>query len=265
MIKRMSIRSIALILLAASPGAAHGEVQIAATTDWIGDTSGAYLCRGYYSPPMVERSPGEQLSAEAENTDYDGRDRVILTGGALITRNDFQIEADRVSFLNSTGDGDAAGNVKIRRPNSLLIGDTASVNVRTNAFDLKNSSFVNHKNRLRGDSDFAIGAPNGDIRVFNGTITFCAPGINSWDFQANQIYLNQSSGRGWANDVVIRVKEVPIFYAPVVGFPMDDRRLTGFFFPSYSLGSTSGTEIVTPFYWNLAPDYDLLIRPRAQG
>ena len=262
MIKRISTRSIALILLVISSGAAHGEVQIAATTDWVGDTSGAYLCRGYYSPALVEGSTGEQLSAEAENTDYDGTDRVVLTGSAVITRNDFQIEADRVSFLNSTGDGDAAGNVKIRRPNSLLIGDTASVNVRTNAFDLKNSSFVNHKNHLRGDSDFAIGAPNGDIRVFNGTITFCAPGINSWDFQANQIYLNQSSGRGWANDVVIRVKEIPIFYTPVVGFPMDDRRLTGFFFPSYSLGSTSGTEIVTPFYWNLAPHYDLLIRPR---
>ncbi|MEC8308315.1 MAG: LPS assembly protein LptD [Pseudomonadota bacterium] len=262
MIKRISNRSIALILLVVSSGATHGEVQIAATTDWVGDTSGAYLCRGYYSPALVERSTGEQLSAEAENTDYDGSDRVVLSGRAVITRNDFQIEADRVSFLNSTGDGDAAGNVKIRRPNSLLIGDTASVNVRTNAFDLKNSSFVNHKNHLRGDSDFAIGAPNGDIRVFNGTITFCAPGINSWDFQANQIYLNQSSGRGWANDVVIRVKEIPIFYSPVVGFPMDDRRLTGFFFPSYSLGSTSGTEIVTPFYWNLAPHYDLLIRPR---
>ena len=98
----------------------------------------------------MEGSTGEQLSAEAENTDYDGTDRVVLTGSAVITRNDFQIEADRVSFLNSTGDGDAVGNVKIRRPNSLLIGDTASVNVRTNAFDLKNSSFVNHKNHLRG-------------------------------------------------------------------------------------------------------------------
>ena len=172
MIKRISTRSIALILLVVSSGATHGEVQIAATTDWVGDTSGAYLCRGYYSPALVEGSTGEQLSAEAENTDYDGTDRVVLTGRAVITRNDFQIEADRVSFLNSTGDGDAAGNVKIRRPNSLLIGDTASVNVRTNTFDLKNSSFIDYKNRLRGDSDFAIGAPNGDIRVFNGTITF---------------------------------------------------------------------------------------------
>ena len=57
----------------------------------------------------------------------------------------------------------------------------------------------------------------------------------------------------------MRVKEIPVFYTPALGFPLDDRRLTGFLFPSYSVGSTSGTEIVTPFYWNLAPNYDLLI------
>jgi len=255
-------RSIALSVLAISAGVAYGEGQTAAATDWVVDTSGTYLCQGYYSPPMVEGSSGDDLNAEAENTDFDGNDRVILRGNAFVTRNDFQLEADRVSFLNSTGDGDAEGNVKIRRPNTLLIGDTASVNVRTNAFALKNSSFVTHQNRLRGDSEFAIGASNGDIRVVNGTITFCAPGVNSWDLQANQFYLNQLSGRGWANNVVVRVKEIPVFYTPALGFPLDDRRLTGFLFPSFSMGSTSGTEIVTPFYWNLAPSYDVLIQPR---
>ena len=255
-------RSIVISVLAMSSGTTYGDGQTAAATDWVVDTSGTYLCQGYFSPPLVEGSPNDDLNAEAENTDYDGNDRVILNGNAFITRNDFQLEADRISFLNSTGDGDAEGSVKIRRPNTLLIGDAASVNLRTNAFDLKNSSFVTHKNRLRGNSDFAIGASNGDIRVVNGTITFCAPGVNSWDLQANQIYLNQSSGRGWANDVVVRVKEIPVLYAPALGFPLDDRRLTGFLFPSYSLGSTYGTEIVTPFYWNVAPNYDLLVRPR---
>ena len=159
-------RSIALSILAMSTGIAHSAEQTAATTDqtaaaidWVVDTSGTYLCQGYYRSPFVEGARGEDLNAEAEHTDYDGDDRVILNGNVFVSRNDFQLEADRVSFLASTGDGDAEGNVKIRRPNSLLVGDTASVNVRTNAFDLKNSSFVTHQNRLRGESEFAIGAP----------------------------------------------------------------------------------------------------------
>ena len=172
-------RSIALSILAVSTDITYSADQTAAATDWVIDTSGTYLCQGYYRSPFVEGSSGGDLNAQAENTDYDGNDRVILNGNAFISRNDFQLEADHVSFLNSTGDGDAEGNVRIRRPNTSLIGDTASVNVRTNAFDLKNSSFVTYQNRLRGESEFAIGAPNGDIRMVNGTVTFCAPDVNS--------------------------------------------------------------------------------------
>ena len=207
-------------------------------------------------------SQGQDISAQATNTRYDGDDGVILTGNVLISRDNFQLEADRVSFLSSTGNGDAEGNVRIRRPNTLLIGDTASLNVRTNTFDLYNSSFVNYKNRLRGLSDLIIGESNGDLELVNGNITFCSPGVNSWDIQANRIYLNKSSGRGWAEDVIFRAKDIPIFYTPALGFPLDDRRLTGFLFPNFSLGSTSGTEVTIPFYWDLAPNYDLVIQPR---
>ncbi len=235
----------------------------AAATDWVVDTSGTYLCQGYYNPPPLLAIAGDEtLNAEADTTDFDGEDRVILTGNAALNRGDFQLEADRISFLNSTGDGDAEGRILIRRPGSLLRGESASVNVRTNAFDLRNSSFVTPKNRLRGESAYVVGAPNGDLRVVNGTMTFCAPGTNTWDLKANEIFLNESSGRGLANHVLVRVKEVPIFYTPVLGFPLDDRRLTGFLFPSYSVGTTSGTEILTPFYWNLDPQYDLLLQPR---
>ena len=240
----------------------HAEGDTAASIDWVADPSSDNLCPGFYSSPYSERSQGKDTSAQATNTRYDGDDQVILTGNVLISRDNFQLEADRVSFLNSTGDGDAEGNVRIRRPNTLLIGDTASLNVRTDTFDLSNSSFINYKNRLRGASDRIIGESNGDLELVDGNITFCSPGINSWDIQANRIYLNKSSGRGWAEDVIFRAKDIPIFYTPALGFPLDDRRLTGFLFPNYSLGSTSGTEITIPFYWDLAPNYDLAIRPR---
>ncbi len=258
----MSARSIIVVIFVLTSARIYSDGYSAAETDWVEDTSGAYLCEGYYSPQLIERSPDDIINSEATNTKYDGSDRVVLTGNALITRDDFQIEADQISFLNSTGDGDAEGSVRIRRPDVLLLGETASVNVRTNAFDLQNSSFVTHKNHLRGFSDFMIGAPNGDIQMVNGSLTFCSPGVNSWDIQADQLHLNQSTGRGWADDVIIRIKDIPVFYTPFLGFPLDSRRMSGFFFPSFSSGSSVGTEIALPFYWDLSPNYDLLIRPR---
>ena len=48
-------------------------------------------------------------------------------------------------------------------------------------------------------------------------------------------------------------KEISYILYTRSGVPNGRQTTNRFFFPSYSLGSTSGTEIVTPFYWSLAP------------
>ena len=67
-------------------------------------------------PPLIEKSSENDLNATADNTEYDGNDRIILTGNTLITGNDFQLQADRLSFLNSTGDGNANRNLESADP-----------------------------------------------------------------------------------------------------------------------------------------------------
>ena len=52
-----------------------------------------------------------------------------------------------------------------------------------------------------------------------------------------------------------------MFYSPYLNFPVDDRRATGFLFPSIGLASNS-LDISTPYYLNLAPNYDAIIAPR---
>lgn len=43
--------------------------------------------------------------------------------------------------------------------------------------------------------------------------------------------------------------------------PIGDTRKTGFLFPSLSYGSNDGMEVEIPFYWNIAPEYDMTITP----
>ena len=54
---------------------------------------------------------------------------------------------------------------------------------------------------------------------------------------------------------------VPILYLPWLSFPLDDERKTGFLFPSIGTSSRSGFELSTPWYWNIAPNEDLLLTP----
>ncbi|MEX1237103.1 MAG: LPS assembly protein LptD, partial [Pseudomonadales bacterium] len=54
----------------------------------------------------------------------------------------------------------------------------------------------------------------------------------------------------------LRIRDLPIAYFPWLRFPLNDDRQSGFLMPSGGHDSTNGTEIIVPYYFNLAPQYD---------
>ena len=61
---------------------------------------------------------------------------------------------------------------------------------------------------------------------------------------------------------VLKVYDTPVFYLPYFTFPISDKRKSGFIEPTFSSSNRYGLEIETPFYWNIAPNYDATITPR---
>jgi LPS-assembly protein len=80
--------------------------------------------------------------------------------------------------------------------------------------------------------------------------------------QGDRIFLDRDKGWGEANNVVLKVKSVPIFWLPWMTFPIDDRRKSGLLFPTLSVGDSSGLDISQPIYLNLHPQLDATISPR---
>src|SRR5690606_14208125 len=50
--------------------------------------------------------------------------------------------------------------------------------------------------------------------------------------------------------------------SPYLSFPLRKERKSGFLLPSYGVSSNSGFEFSAPYYFNLAPNYDLTVTPR---
>ncbi|MCQ5167731.1 putative LPS assembly protein LptD, partial [Roseburia hominis] len=65
-----------------------------------------------------------------------------------------------------------------------------------------------------------------------------------------------------ATNVTLRVKDIPILYTPYIYFPIDDRRQSGFLPPTIGTSTDTGFTLVTPYYFNLAPNYDATLYPR---
>ncbi|PHQ78311.1 MAG: hypothetical protein COB66_09155 [Coxiella sp. (in: Bacteria)] len=75
------------------------------------------------------------------------------------------------------------------------------------------------------------------------------------------MHFDRNRGVGTAKHVILRIKKVPILYLPYLRFPIDNRRLTGFLMPSVSISKEKGQSIGLPFYWSMAPNYDMTITP----
>jgi LPS-assembly protein len=55
--------------------------------------------------------------------------------------------------------------------------------------------------------------------------------------------------------MVLKYKNIPIFYSPFMSFPLSDKRQSGFLTPSFSVGD-GATSLSLPYYFNLAENYD---------
>jgi LPS-assembly protein len=74
--------------------------------------------------------------------------------------------------------------------------------------------------------------------------------------------LDQDEGIGKGHDVTFRVHDVPVFWLPYATFPLDDRRESGFLFPTFGYSNRRGFDFTLPYYLNLAPNYDATLLPR---
>ncbi len=92
--------------------------------------------------------------------------------------------------------------------------------------------------------------------------TTCPGEQPDWELSAGELELQHDKGIGVARGAKLKFKGVPIFYAPWFTFPIDDRRKSGFLYPSFRNTNDNGFEFGIPYYWNIAPNHDATIDPR---
>ncbi|WP_434773157.1 LPS-assembly protein LptD [Pseudomonas entomophila] len=226
-------------------------------------------CGGAYIEPtrpgMNDSTPKDESPTylNAKVSRYQQEQQIAtLAGDVVMRQGSMQLQADEANLYQAENRGELKGNVKLRDNGSLVVGDKAQVQLDTGEAQVDNAEYVMHKSRIRGSALYAKRGENAIIRLKDGTYTTCEPGSNAWQLKGNNITLNPATGFGTATNVTLRVKDIPVFYTPYIYFPIDDRRQSGFLPPSFSSSSDTGFTLVTPYYFNLAPNYDATLYPR---
>ncbi|MBB3102085.1 LPS-assembly protein LptD [Azomonas macrocytogenes] len=225
-------------------------------------------CTGTYVEPdrpgRFDKTPKSEapiyVSAKASRHEQDTEDSV-LAGNVVLRQGSMQVEADEARLHRLENTGELSGNVRLRDNDTLMVGDRAELQLDNGEAQVENLEYVLHSSRTRGNAQYAKREETSILRLKDGTYTSCEPGSNEWYIQANNIVIDPTEGYGHGTNVTVRVHEIPVFYTPYLSFPIDDRRKSGFLMPSFGSSSNSGMTLLTPYYFNLAPNFDATLFP----
>jgi len=157
---------------------------------------------------------------------------------------------------------DLNGDVFYNEDELALYGHSASIKLASDQSKLRDAQFISPAGHFRGSSKVVYRDSKTFSRYKDAAYTSCRPGNQDWVLHADQLKLNDVEGKGAVKNAWLEFKGVPVFYTPYLSFPTDNRRTTGFLTPSLHYTQQGGVGLYTPYYWNIAPNYDATFSPR---
>jgi LPS-assembly protein len=219
----------------------------------------------FYDPSLgkdVSLRETSLTKVDARHVDSSNQSIYHLSGDVKLQRADQQLQADSVDYNNVSTDYDARGNVRYQEAGQLLAASHMQGNTEASrgiADDVRYQMLDARGNGVASQGHLLDAQHS---RYTMATYSTCDVGHHLWEFRAKSITIDKDTGVGVALGATMRVGNVPFLYLPYFSFPTDDRRKSGFLYPTIGNTSRSGFEVSTPYYLNLAPNYDATLDPR---
>ncbi|HEX7387411.1 MAG TPA: LPS-assembly protein LptD [Castellaniella sp.] len=198
---------------------------------------------------------GDDISRDADG-------RVILQGHAEVRRLDSVVKGDRIEYDQSTGDADVRGDGLVMRAGNIVRGPHLRYNVNRSQGLVEDPSFWLGGVGGNGKAKKADILSRQHLRLEDVQYSGWSGPNPAWYIDASRADLYLDENEGVAHNGVLYFKGVPILYSPYLTFPISNQRKSGFLLPTYGTSSNGGFEITTPYYLNLAPNYDATLMPR---
>ncbi len=220
--------------------------------------------------PGTASSPAEraQMLLNADSLTYNrDKDVVTASGHVQIHYKGRALQADKVRYDRKSKRVFASGHAKLTDPDG-----TVSYADRFELTDDFKQGFIDG---LRSDTadkthfSAARAERGGDVTTLDhGLYSACKPCARHperaplWQIKARRIIANGKSHEIYYEDAYLEFLGVPIAYVPYFSSPDSSvTRKSGFLAPQYFYKTALGVTVTTPYFWDLAPNYDLTFSP----
>ena len=215
-----------------------------------------------YQAPLASdiAADDHRIHIDTDDAEFDVDRNAVLSGRVKVRRDARSVTADSVTYNDKTGHVTVKGGVDFEDPKLRVRSDSGRYDIDGAAnFDQANFQLMDRNGRgFAKDIDVL---PDGQLSLSQVRYTSCPVGNEDWMLQASSLNIDSKAEEGTAHNVTMRFKDVPIFYTPYISFPVGDERKSGLLFPSFGHSGNNGFELQVPYYFNLAPNYDLTLTP----
>ncbi|OGO94446.1 MAG: hypothetical protein A3F10_02895 [Coxiella sp. RIFCSPHIGHO2_12_FULL_42_15] len=252
--------------------------HIADLLGWLPNHDPNQLCRGTYfvphdiedHPNLDDRSPihiraeGPEIlklngvSELKKNVVITQPGRIIYADKVFIFRNEKTKKVVKIELL---------GHVKIYQQYSMTAADYAMITLYPKTTKIQNAAYHYRKQDVNAWGTAKRGRQTAEhVSILeNATYSICKPIHPAWTISAKKIVLDKPNNVGKAYHAVLRLFSVPLFYFPYYSFQLNNERKSGFLTPQLGHVGDAGPYVGFPYYFNLAPNYDLLVTPESFG
>jgi LPS-assembly protein len=220
-------------------------------------------------------------SHKCDRQEYVSEKEFRCIGNVEIVMDDTTLFADEVRAYPQEKRAVASGNVLYIQGNNRVAADRAEMDTETRLgtfFDAWGFANIQPQRQTAPVGGFVapqLAGADTDIyffgeriekigpkkyRITNGGFTTCVQPSPRWDLHAGTVLLNIDHYTLLRN-VVFNVKNVPLFYLPILYYPTkEEGRATGFLLPTYGSTTIRGQQLSNAFFWAINRSQDATIK-----
>ena len=198
------------------------------------------------------------LEIRADSQSQTGEE-FLAEGNAEAERQRDMLKADKIKYFTDTKDVSASGNVGYFNEELSVYSESAEYQGMKSDITFSKATYYRSKNSGAGLSEKIVVKKNKDIHLENATYTACNVNDPDWELTSTSTKLFDKDERGHSYNMLLKYKNIPIFFSPFMSYPLTDKRQSGILTPSFGSSGDSGTALSIPYYLNLAENYDATV------
>lgn len=207
--------------------------------------------------PQVE---SQTLFFQADTVNGQSKKTQIAEGNVIAYKGDQTLSSDWLIYDQAQDHATAGDNIVLTRQYDSVQGKWADYYLDLNKGTFKQARVYYNKENMTGTGQQINVLDKKHMNIEDGYFTTCNPDDPAWYIKSSKINFDYQNSQGNARNAVMYFESAPIFATPYMSFPLGQRR-SGWLTPTMGGTSTSGFMFSLPYYWNIAPNYDMTITP----